>query len=64
MQEQSIKSNIPEIRALRILETYEGFNNYILGIKRKVETQKHYKITRPQADYIIDFHKIVPKGCS
>jgi hypothetical protein len=32
MQEQSVKSNIPEIRALRILETYEGFNNYILGI--------------------------------
>jgi hypothetical protein len=61
MQEQSIKSNIPEIRALRILETYEGYNNYILSIKKKVETQKHYKITRPQSDYIIDFHKITPK---
>ena len=61
MQEQSVKSNIPEIRALRILETYEGFNNYILGIKKKVETQKHFKITRPQADYVLDFHKIVPK---
>ena len=61
MQEQSIKSNIPEIRALRILETYEGYNNYILSIKKKVKTQKHYKITRPQSDYIIDFHKITPK---
>ena len=54
MQEQSIKSNIPEIRALRILETYEGYNNYILSIKKKVKTQKHYKITRPQSDYIIE----------
>ena len=54
-------SKIPEVRAQRILEDYEGFNNYILGIKKKSEKQKHFKITRAQADYINTYHEKVPK---
>ena len=54
-------SKIPEVRAQRILEEYEGFNNYILGIKKKSEKQKHFKLTRAQADYINSNHNKVPK---
>lgn len=50
-------SKIPEVRAQRILEDYEGFNNYILSIKKKSEKQKHFKITRAQADYINTYHE-------
>ena len=61
MQENKVLDNVPQIKATRILEKYEGFNNYILSIKEKMETKKHFKMTRAQADYIIDFHDVVPK---
>ena len=61
MEENKVISNVPEIRATRILEGYEGYNNYILSIKTKMETKKHFKMTRAQADYIIDFHDVTPK---
>lgn len=54
-------SHIPEVRAHRILETYEGSNNYILLLKKKLLTNKNFKITRNQCDYVIDYHEIVPK---
>jgi SWI/SNF-related matrix-associated actin-dependent regulator 1 of chromatin subfamily A len=54
-------SNIPEVRAHRILESYEGSNNYILLIKKKFLTNKNFKITRNQCDYIIDNHERIPK---
>ena len=54
-------SKLPEVKAQRILEKYEGFNNYILGIKKKSEIQKHFKLTRAQADYIIANHTTNPK---
>ena len=54
-------SKIPEVRAQRILEEYEGFNNYIIGIKKKSEKQKHFKLTRAQADYINSNHEKTPK---
>lgn len=54
-------SHIPEVRAHRILETYEGSNNYILLLKKKLLTNKNFKITRNQCDYVIDYHQIVPK---
>jgi len=54
-------SKIPEVKAQRILETYDGFNNYILSIKKKSETQKHFKLTRAQADYINSYNQMVPK---
>lgn len=61
MEENKVMSKIPEVRATRILEDYEGFNNYILGLKKKMQVKKHFKMTRAQADYIIDFHDITPK---
>lgn len=61
MEENKVISNIPEIRATRILEGYVGYNNYILSIKKKMETKKHFKITRAQSDYIIDYHDVIPK---
>ena len=61
MEENKVIESIPEIKATRILENYEGYNNYILSIKHKMETKKHFKMTRAQADYINDFHQTVPK---
>ena len=61
MGENKIVSNVPEIKATRILEEYEGYNNYILSIKKKMQIKKHFKMTRAQADYIIDFHDVTPK---
>lgn len=60
-QDLNIISHIPEVRAHRILETYEGSNNYILRLKKKFLTNKNFKITRNQCDYIIDYHEVVPK---
>tara|TARA_R110002153_G_scaffold98169_1_gene233164 strand:+ start:760 stop:2523 length:1764 start_codon:yes stop_codon:yes gene_type:complete len=54
-------SKIPEVRAQRILEVYDGFNNYIQSIQKKFKEQKHFKLTRAQADYINSYHKLVPK---
>lgn len=54
-------SNLPERKALRILESYEGGNNYILNMKRKNQINKNFKITRAQCDYIINYHEVVPK---
>lgn len=52
---------IPEIEAIDILSRYSGYNNYILELKRKHEIQKNFKLTRPQAEYIIKYHEVVPK---
>ena len=32
-------SKIPEVRAQRILEDYDGFNNYLLSIQKKFKEQ-------------------------
>jgi SWI/SNF-related matrix-associated actin-dependent regulator 1 of chromatin subfamily A len=60
-QELDNISHIPEVRAHRILENYEGSNNYILLLKKKFLTNKNFKITRNQCDYVIDYHETVPK---
>ena len=49
------------MRALRILEEYEGFNNYIIRLQGKMKKFNHFKLTRAQADYIIKFNNTVPK---
>lgn len=54
-------NNLPEVRALRILEEYEGYNNYILRLQGKMKKFNHFKLTRAQADYIIKFKDTVPK---
>ena len=54
-------NNLPEVRALRILEDYEGYNNYILRLQGKMKKFNHFKLTRAQADYILKFKDTVPK---
>ena len=51
---------IPEREASAILESYSGANNYILGIKERCKS-KYYKLSRKQAEYIIDYQHTVPK---
>lgn len=50
-----------ESKALTILETYEGGNNYILELKRKSQINKRFYPTRSQSEYIINNHDKQPK---
>ena len=50
-----------ESKALTILETYEGGNNYLLELKRKSQLNKKFYPTRSQAEYIINNHNKQPK---
>ena len=50
-----------ESKAIGILETYEGSNNYILELKRKSQINKKFYPTRSQAEYIINNHNKQPK---
>ena len=50
-----------ESKAMSILETYEGGNNYILELKRKSQVNRKFYPTRSQAEYIINFHNKQPK---
>jgi SWI/SNF-related matrix-associated actin-dependent regulator 1 of chromatin subfamily A len=52
---------IPEIEAREILSTYEGSNNQLLEYKRKFIDVKNFKLTRPQAEYVLKYKDIVPK---
>ncbi len=50
-----------ESKALSILETYEGSNNYIQELKRKFQLNKKFYPTRSQSEYIINNHDKQPK---
>ena len=50
-----------EQRAISILETYQGANNYILKLKHQKETNKRFFPTRAQSDYIMNFNEVTPK---
>jgi len=52
---------LPEVKATHILEKYEGFNNYILRLKGKMKKFNHFKLTRAQAEYIINYENTKPK---
>lgn len=56
-----MQSNIPEIEARDILLSYEGFNNQLLEWKKKFGEVKNFKLTRPQAEYVIKYHEVVPR---
>jgi len=56
-----MQSTIPEIEARDILTKYEGFNNYLLEFKKKFLEVKNFKLTRPQAEYVIKYHEVVPR---
>lgn len=51
---------IPELKARDILTHYSGANNFILDLQFKVKS-KYFKLTRNQADYIINNCDTVPK---
>lgn len=50
-----------ESKALIILETYDGANNYLLELKRKSQINKKFYPTRSQAEYILNNHNKQPK---
>jgi SWI/SNF-related matrix-associated actin-dependent regulator 1 of chromatin subfamily A len=51
----------PESKALLILDDYEGSNNYILNLKHKKHNSKSFIPTRPQSEYINNYHTLQPK---
>jgi SWI/SNF-related matrix-associated actin-dependent regulator of chromatin subfamily A-like protein 1 len=53
--------NLIEQKALSILDTYYGANNYIQKLKFQKETNKKFYPTRAQSEYIINFHETSPK---
>jgi SWI/SNF-related matrix-associated actin-dependent regulator 1 of chromatin subfamily A len=54
-------SSLVEHKALELLDTYSGANNYILYLKQKKEVSKKFYPTRSQADYIVNYHDSNPK---
>jgi len=52
---------IPEIEARELLTTYEGSNNQLLEWKRKFTDVKNFKLTRPQAEYVMKYKDVTPK---
>jgi SNF2 family DNA or RNA helicase len=53
--------NIPEVEARNILSNYDGSNNQLLEWKRKFIDIKNFKLTRPQAEYVLKYKDITPK---
>jgi len=56
-----METKIPEIEARTILSTYEGSNNQLLDWKRKFTEVKNFKLTRPQADYVLKYYETTPR---
>jgi len=50
-----------EQKALEILGTYSGANNYLMRLKRQQELNKKFFPTRAQSEYIINYFNVVPK---
>ena len=50
-----------ESKALSLLETYEGGNNYLIELKRKSQINRRFYPTRSQSEYIINNHNKQPK---
>ena len=50
-----------ESKAMTLLETYDGGNNYIIELKRKSQINKRFYPTRSQSEYIINNHDKQPK---
>lgn len=54
-------TNLIEQKALEILDTYDGGNNYLLSLKTKKLNNPKFYPTRSQSEYIINFHQVQPK---
>ena len=52
---------IPEVEARNTLENYDGSNNQLLEWKRKFIELKGFKLTRPQAEYVLKYKDVTPK---
>jgi len=52
---------LKEHRALDLLDSYSGANNYILYLQQKKLSNKKFYPTRSQSDYIIDYYDVKPK---
>ena len=50
-----------EHKALELLESYSGANNYILYLKHKKEVSSKFYPTRSQSEYITTYHNSTPK---
>lgn len=57
----SLNEKSLESKALSLLNNYEGYNNYILELKRKSQINKKFYPTRSQSEYIINNHDKQPK---
>ena len=49
-----------EKKALDILKTYNGSNDYILGLQKQYIKNKSFIPTRNQSDYVIKFGNVSP----
>jgi len=50
-----------EHKALELLDSYSGANNYILYLKQKKDASKKFFPTRTQSDYILTYFETKPK---
>jgi SWI/SNF-related matrix-associated actin-dependent regulator 1 of chromatin subfamily A len=55
------QSSLVEHKAIELLDSYSGANNFILFLKQKKETSKKFYPTRSQADYIVNYYNTPPK---
>jgi len=56
-----ITKQIIELKAMDLLDSYSGANNYILYMKTKKETNKKFYPTRSQAEYVTNYFDTKPK---
>jgi hypothetical protein len=54
-------SNLIEVKALNLLDNYNGKNNYIIRLKNLKEQNKKFYPTRSQSEYIINYYNVEPK---
>ena len=54
-------SSLVEHKAIELLDSYSGANNYLLYLKQKKEISKKFYPTRSQADYIVNYFDSKPK---
>ena len=53
--------SVLERKALDLLETYSGANNYIMRLRQKQIDNKKFYPTRAQAEYIVNYFNTTPK---
>ena len=59
--ENTYNVSVLERKALDLLETYQGANNYIIRLRQKQIDNKKFYPTRAQSEYIINYHETAPK---